>query len=62
MLSWLAGCLCVFGAAAPEEPCGFLTTVTTAPDGTILNQTVPYIPHEGDIVCYNDHSPNWKFL
>jgi hypothetical protein len=32
------------------------------PDGTISTSVVPYQPHEGDIILFDDHSSTWRFL
>lgn len=63
MLTLLAGCLCALAGITPEKPCAsYVTTVCPGPDGQYVCHTEPYIPRGGDIICYNDHNPTWKFL
>jgi hypothetical protein len=58
----LLACLAGFCLTSAEPTGSYLTTMTQGPDGKYLAGTEPYIPHEGDIVLYNDHSPVWDFL
>jgi hypothetical protein len=63
-LTWLAGCVCFLsGTPAAAAPDSYLTTITSAANGAAASsKTEPYVPREGDLVCYNDHNATWKFL
>ncbi len=64
---WVFGSLALTaglaGAAPPADaPGSFLALFPCAPDGTRPAVVVPYEPHEGDLVLYDDHSPHWRRL
>jgi hypothetical protein len=59
VLAWMVG---VGGAAPPQAEGSYLYTMKRGPDGTQQVCVEPYVPHEGDMVLFNDHNKNWLFL
>jgi hypothetical protein len=53
--------------AAPKDPVkqpsiGYLVVQNRSPEGAWHQTSVPYVPHEGDMLFYNDHSTKWGML
>jgi hypothetical protein len=52
---------------APKEPVkqpsiGYLVVQNRSPEGVWYQTSEPYVPHEGDMLFYNDHSTKWGIL
>jgi hypothetical protein len=41
---------------------GYLVVQNRSPDGVWYQTSEPYVPHEGDMLFYNDHSAKWGVL
>jgi hypothetical protein len=62
-LGWFAWSSCLLGAAPAAEMNGsYLFTSQTGQDGQLRRVIDRYVPHEGDLVLFDDHSPTWTFL
>jgi hypothetical protein len=59
LLAWIVG---VGGVPAPTANGSYLYTKKPGPNGTEQVYVEPYVPHEGDMVLFNDHSRYWLFL
>lgn len=46
----------------PESPYGYLSFYRPDGCGGIVKEVCPYIPHEADIVFYDDQSVFWRFV
>jgi len=46
----------------PDDSAGHLTTKLKSRDGKVHKETRPYVPREGDLVFYDDHSVVWTVL
>ena len=67
----LAGALALAPAdgqePAPKEPVkqpsiGYLVVQNRSAEGVWYQTSEPYVPHEGDMLFYNDHSTKWGML
>src|SRR6266404_3686988 len=54
--------LAVSGVGETPAAASYLLVPAGCVDGRILVQPMPYEPHEGDLVLFDDHSKNWRAL
>jgi hypothetical protein len=56
VLAWMA---CVGDVAPPVITTSYLYTRKPGPNGTVQTCVEPYVPHEGDMALFDDHSSFW---
>jgi hypothetical protein len=61
LLSSIAWVVCLSCTIAPNDT-GYLSIGIRDGIGAVHKQIEPYVPHEGDLVLFDDHNPTWKFL
>jgi hypothetical protein len=49
-------------AAAQDQPGSYLVQHELTPEGRSASRTIPYEPHAGDLVFFNDYKAHWVFL
>src|SRR5262249_49657145 len=52
----------LFCGGTPESPYGYLWFYRPDGHGGTVKEVVPYVPHEADILFFDDMSKFWEFL
>jgi hypothetical protein len=60
-LGWIGAAVCLLVGGAGAGGTGYLA-LGPAPAGSARAQVVPYVPRQGDLIFYDDHSPVWTAL
>jgi hypothetical protein len=57
----IAWAVCVMGTLAADDA-GYLVVENRDAAGIVQRQIERYVPHEGDLILFDDHNPTWRFL
>ena len=49
-------------ASAQDRPSSYLVEHVNLPNGSFKSRTVPYEPHAGDLLFFNDYKMHWVYL